>query len=65
VSDRWVRLRFEFAGWRSWGLEERQAGQVGHNLQLKWLSGQFFLSGLIKGRGRSLDKINQARDRRS
>jgi hypothetical protein len=56
---------FEYDGWKYWGLEKRQAGQVGHNLQLRWLSGQFFLSRLIKGRGRSFDKISQAGDRRS
>jgi Cation transporter/ATPase, N-terminus len=30
--------------WRHWGLQKRQAGQVGHNLQLRWLSGQLFLA---------------------
>jgi hypothetical protein len=34
-------------------VEIRQAGQVGHNLQLRWLSGQFFLSGLAMVRDHS------------
>jgi hypothetical protein len=61
-----VRLRFEFGGVEIFvGLEKRQAGQVGHNLYLRWLSGLPLHPELIKGRGHSFDKISQAGDRRS
>ena len=59
-------FELEFGGVKVLGAgEQDSAGQVVHNLQLRWLSGQPLLPGLIKGRGHSFGKISQAGDRRS